>query len=76
MLRRIKVAYIQEFNRMEEALKNQAPAPALPDFSNPAVAARAWAEEYEQRVAAEEQKKLLAVKVEEMQPAWVFSRAG
>ena len=28
-------------------------APALPDFSNPAIAARAWAEQFEMRQAAE-----------------------
>jgi anti-repressor protein len=29
------------------------PAPSIPDFSNPAIAARAWASEYEGRTAAE-----------------------
>jgi Rha family phage regulatory protein len=69
---RFKVAYIQEFNRMEEALK--APAgPALPDFSNPAIAARAWAEQYEQRQIAEEEKERLALENQTMAPkanAW------
>jgi len=46
-----KQAYIERFNAMEAALKQQ--APALPDFSNPAEAARAWASEYEARQVAE-----------------------
>lgn len=31
-----------------EELEEQAKVPALPDFSNPAIAARAWAEQFEQ----------------------------
>lgn len=42
-----KLRYIEEFDRMEETLKNQ--QVALPNFSNPAEAARAWAVEYEQK---------------------------
>ncbi|MBS7546405.1 Rha family transcriptional regulator [Ancylobacter oerskovii] len=43
-----KVRYIEEFNRMEAALK--APqAPALPNFTDPAAAAIAWAEQYRKR---------------------------
>lgn len=44
-----KLRYVEEFNRMEAELKDQ--APALPDFTNPAEAARAWAAEYEQKLA-------------------------
>lgn len=40
------------------------PSPAIPDFSNPAIAARAWADQYEQRQAAEKQLALAAPKVE------------
>ena len=51
------------FDRMTE-LENQA-APALPDFTNPATAARAWAAEFERRQALElettQQAKVLAV---------------
>ncbi|MEN4767517.1 phage antirepressor KilAC domain-containing protein [Duffyella gerundensis] len=36
----------------------------LPDFTNPAVAARAWAEQFEQRQAAEKQLALFAPKAE------------
>lgn len=38
--------------------------PALPDFTNPAIAARAWAEQYEQRLALEAQVKSDMPKVE------------
>lgn len=54
-----KLRYIEEFNRMEAKLKDQ--TPALPDFSNPADAARAWAAEYEAR-------QLLEHKVEQDTP--------
>jgi len=39
-----------------QQLEEQVSAPALPDFSNPALAARAWAEQYEARIAAEAKK--------------------
>jgi len=37
---RFQIRYIEEFERMEAKLKAQ--TPALPNFSNPAEAARAW----------------------------------
>ncbi|MCH8490682.1 MAG: hypothetical protein LAT81_12240 [Oceanicaulis sp.] len=42
--------------------------PQLPDFTNPSEAARAWADQYDARLAAEEQVKLLepAARVGEM----------
>ncbi|MBK0415190.1 phage regulatory protein/antirepressor Ant [Chromobacterium haemolyticum] len=49
-------------------LEERAAAPALPDFSNPAAAARAWAEQFEQRQLVEEQKVLLEHKVAEQAP--------
>lgn len=49
----IKESYIAEFNRMEEELRNR--VPGLPNFDNPALAARAWAEQYERRQIAEAQ---------------------
>lgn len=45
---KFKVDYIGAFNKMEEVIKNSTVA-TLPNFSNPAEAARAWAEQYEQR---------------------------
>lgn len=49
---RVKEAFIARFNEMEERLRG----PQLPDFRNPALAARAWAEEYERRQVAEQQR--------------------
>lgn len=51
---KIKEAYINRFNEMEERLRNS--IPGLPDFNNPALAARAWAEQYERRQLAEAQR--------------------
>ncbi|WP_193760130.1 phage antirepressor KilAC domain-containing protein [Burkholderia multivorans] len=43
-------------------------APSLPNFANPAEAARAWAEQFEQRAALEQEKKALDAKVAEQAP--------
>lgn len=51
---RMKKAYIARFNEMEERLRNS--IPDLPNFQNPALAARAWAEQYERRQIAETQR--------------------
>lgn len=51
---RVKEAYIARFNEMEEQLRSG--SPAIPDFQNPALAARAWAEQYERRQIAEAQR--------------------
>lgn len=60
-----KVKYIEAFDTMESELRRQKAAgplvPALPDFTNPAIAARAWAEQFEGREVAEQ-------KAIEMQP--------
>ncbi|PTU70756.1 phage antirepressor KilAC domain-containing protein [Chromobacterium haemolyticum] len=53
-------------------LEERAASPALPDFSNPAAAARAWAEQFEQRQLVEEQKVLLEHKVAEQAPKVQF----
>ena len=51
---RFKEQYIAAFNAMEEEIKRCVHSNTmLPDFSNPAEAARAWADEYEKRVAAQ-----------------------
>lgn len=55
----------QVFDRMtamEEALKQ--PAPLLPDFADPAAAARAWAEQFEAKQLAQRQVAELAPKAE------------
>ena len=54
-----KLKYIAAFNEMESQLELK--ESALPDFTNPVVAARAWADEYEGRMLAE-------AKVSEMSP--------
>lgn len=51
---RVKEAYIARFNEMDERLRSA--SPAIPDFQNPALAARAWAEQYERRQIAEAQR--------------------
>lgn len=51
---RVKEAYIARFNEMDERLRGD--SPAIPDFQNPALAARAWAEQYERRQIAEAQR--------------------
>ena len=47
-----KTKYINAFNEMEKKLQESS-YPALPDFSDPVVAARAWADQYEARRKAE-----------------------
>lgn len=54
----------QYFIRCEKELKEvQQQMPALPDFTNPAIAARAWAEQYEKNQTLIEQSKRDAPKV-------------
>lgn len=50
-------------NRWEE-LETKERASALPNFSNPAEAARAWADQYEQRLALEAENKEMKPKAE------------
>jgi phage regulator Rha-like protein len=52
-------------NRRWAELEAQASSPvvALPDFTNPALAARAWADEYQAKQIAQEQLELAAPKV-------------
>ena len=53
-----KLKYIEAFNRMEaELMKRQ--ANALPDFTNPVEAARAWADQVEQKMVCDAQGKAL-----------------
>ena len=69
-----KLDYISAFNKMEQTIKNSTMT-ALPDFSNPAEAARAWAQEYEQKMIAtkradeaEQQVVTLTKEIEAMGP--------
>ena len=49
---KLRMAIIQRWQELEQANQTKLPQ-ALPDFTNPAVAARAWAEQFEQREKAE-----------------------
>ena len=51
------------FDRMTE-LESQSLKPQLPDFTNPVIAARAWADEVEAKQIAQEQLQLAAPKVD------------
>lgn len=69
-----KLDYIGAFNKMEETLKKTS-ITTLPDFTNPAEAARAWAHEYEQKQlearradAAEQQVFALSQEIADMKP--------
>ncbi|HDD1919565.1 TPA: Rha family transcriptional regulator [Salmonella enterica subsp. enterica serovar Enteritidis] len=50
--------------RRWQDLESQVSKPALPDFTNPAEAARAWASEYEQKLIAQEKLALAAPKAD------------
>ena len=61
-----KMKYIAAFNDMERKLQNK--MLMLPDFTNPAEAARAWAEQFDKRAEAERQ-------LEEAKPKMIFADA-
>ena len=50
-------------------------APALPNFRNPAEAARAWADKEEQRLLEEQKRLALEQKMEEVKPKVVFAES-
>lgn len=54
----------QRWKALEEKQKAAAPAVALPDFTNPAESARAWALQYEEREKAQAALALAAPKVQ------------
>ncbi len=57
-------ALVDRWQELEQQVSASNPvAPALPDFTNPAEAARAWASEFEQKQIAQEQLALAAPKV-------------
>lgn len=60
-----KLAYIAEFNAMEEDLSTA--VLTLPDFTNPAIAARAWADEHEQKQVAQQRVLLLSNQVSSLE---------
>lgn len=58
----LRLRIVRRWMELETSAK---PAvPALPDFTNPAIAARAWAEQFEARVLAEQTKALIGSKRE------------
>lgn len=57
---KMRAAIIRRWQELEAQVRN----PALPDFANPAEAARAWAAEYEQKLIAQEKLSLAAPKAE------------
>lgn len=64
-----KRLYIRAFNAaMEEIQRLRSQAPALPNFANPAEAARAWASEYEQKVLAQQKLEYVEQRLIEAQP--------
>lgn len=58
----------QYFIECERRLHVVAAAPALPDFTNPAIAARSWAEQFEGREVAESKAIALEGRVSELAP--------
>lgn len=66
-----KEKYIAAFNAMEQELLHR---PQLPDFTDPAIAARAWADEYEQRRALEADVKDLKNRLGEGEQ-WLCAKA-
>ncbi|AVD86215.1 phage antirepressor protein [Pseudomonas sp. SWI44] len=58
----MRMAVIKRWRELEEGSGRV--IATLPDFSNPAAAARAWAEQYEQRQAAQQALAIAAPKVE------------
>ncbi len=57
---KMRAAIIDRWQDLEKTSR-----PSLPDFTNPALAARAWADEVEQKAIAQEEAKQLAHQVEE-----------
>lgn len=63
---RFKLAYIAAFNEMEVQVK--ASGPAIPNFTDPAEAAIAWANEYKAKQIAQTLTIAAQKQVEEMRP--------
>lgn len=57
-----------------QALEQQVAFAALPDFTNPAAAARAWAEQIEQKQIAEAHVALLELQIEDDAPKVAFAQ--
>lgn len=59
----IRIRINRRWAELEQQVNQASPAIALPDFTNPAIAARAWADEYQAKQIAQEQLTLAAPKV-------------
>lgn len=68
--RRVFEVYRQVFHKVANGIEH-----VLPNFNNPADAARAWAEQYEQRQLLESKSKEQAVLIENQAPKVLFSNA-
>lgn len=55
---------VDRWQELEKQVRN----PALPDFTDPVVAARAWADEVEQKLLAQKEAELLALENKELAP--------
>ena len=62
--RKLKIRLVKAFREAREEVARLQQSPALPDFTNPAIAARAWAEQYEKNQALQAQILLEAPKVQ------------
>ena len=62
--RKLKIRLVKAFREAREEIARLQQTPALPDFTNPAIAARAWAEQYEKTQALQAQILLEAPKVQ------------
>jgi len=58
-----------------EELENKSNTPAIPDFTNPAEAAEAWAKEYRAKQKALEEKQKALAKIEQDKPKVEFAEA-
>lgn len=68
--RRVFEVYRQVFHKVANGIEH-----TLPNFNNPADAARAWAEQYEQRQLLESKSQEQAVLIEQQAPKVLFSNA-
>lgn len=79
-----KIDFINQFNKMEKEIKdrNSCSTVSIPDFSNPAEAARAWANQYEaaqiaivEKAQVEEERKQAVKTIELQQPDVEFAQS-
>lgn len=70
---RFKLDFLFAFNKMEKAIKSM--TASLPNFANPAEAARAWAEMYEQKQLETKRAEAAERLIVEQQPKVVFADA-